>query len=84
MANAEKISTQEALAMIAEVFEEADSAMTPDRTVDSIDAWDSMGILTFMAELDSRFGITINAAEFAQIQTVEDILGLLKNNGVIA
>jgi acyl carrier protein len=78
------LSTQEALEMIAEVFEEPVASLSPDRAMDSIDAWDSMGILTFMAELDTRFGITINANEFSRLLVIGDLLELLKKNNILA
>lgn len=84
MDNGAKLTRQEAFAMIAEVFEEPEDSIAGDRKIDTIDAWDSMGILTFMAELDSQFGIAVSANEFSQIKTVNDILTLLQKNNVLA
>lgn len=84
MGSQEVITEKQAFEMIAEVFEENESSITVDRAIDTIDGWDSIGILTFMAELDSRFGVTVSTDEFEKLSTINDVLELLKNKNVLA
>ena len=48
------LTTQAALHWIAEVFEEKPSVVIPSATADDLQGWDSLGMLTLMAELDEN------------------------------
>ena len=46
-----------------------------------IPTWDSLGVLTLMAALDETFGLVVNDADMRAMQTVGDVLDLLRKNG---
>lgn len=84
MVTMQKISTSEALKMLAEAFDEPLSNLAPDVARDDIPGWDSMGALTLMAELDERFGIELTADESKKMSRIDDVLHLLRQHGALA
>ncbi|MDE7166444.1 MAG: acyl carrier protein [Bacteroidaceae bacterium] len=45
-------------------------------------AWDSMGQLNIVAELEEAFGIELEPEEIASMHSYNDIVALLKGKGV--
>lgn len=78
---AAEISSSEALAWVAEVFEVPVEKIRPETRRDEIEAWDSLGILTLMARLDEDYHILLTEEEIQQLQSVGDILNFLRNRG---
>lgn len=74
----------EALKWIADIFEESADRITPDTPRSDIQAWDSLGVLTLMADLDQTFGIILSDAEIQSMKGVHDILEILRTNGKLS
>lgn len=81
--DATAITPDEALRMIAELFNERLEAVSPDATRDELKGWDSMGVLMLTAELDERFGLELVSDESSRMKSVADILGFLRAKGVL-
>jgi len=77
------VTEADALAWIAELFEEKIENLTPDTHRDNIPAWDSLGVLSLIARLDSDLGIALRDADIQQIHTVSDILNVIRREGKI-
>jgi len=75
------MSEREAIEWIARVFETAPDQLTADTARESVAAWDSLGVLTLMASLDSDFGIVLTDDDVQGIKTVGDILHIMKRHG---
>lgn len=45
---------------------------------ETCDAWDSMGQLNLVAELEDAFGVSLEPDEIANMKTFDDIIYLLK------
>ncbi|MFO1305241.1 MAG: acyl carrier protein [Burkholderiales bacterium] len=75
------MTQDEALAWIAEVFEEPPGSLGPDTPRDDIPTWDSMGVLALMAGMDERHGILLTDADVMSMQSVNDILAVLRKHG---
>lgn len=45
---------------------------------ETCDAWDSMGQLNLVAELEDAFGVSLEPDEIANMKTFDDIINLLK------
>ena len=75
------MTQSEALAWIAQIFEMAPDQLTPDTHRDNVPAWDSLGILTLMANLDSDFGIVLTDEDIQVVKTVGDILDVMRRHG---
>lgn len=71
----------EAVAWIAQVFEMPPGQLTPDTHRDAVPAWDSLGVLTLMASLDSDFGIVLTDEDIQAVKTVGDILDVMRRHG---
>ena len=75
------MTQSEAVGWIAKVFEISPDQLTPDTHRDNVPAWDSLGVLTLMANLDSDHGIVLTDDDVQAIKTVGDILDVMKRNG---
>lgn len=75
------MTQSEAIEWIAKVFEASTDQLTPDTHRDNVPAWDSLGVLTLMASLDSDFGIVLTDDDVQSVKTVGDILDVIRRNG---
>jgi acyl carrier protein len=71
----------EAIAWLAEVFQEPASSLKPETPRDSIAMWDSLGVLTLMAELDEKFDLVVSDQEMRAMTKIGDVLTLLRERG---
>lgn len=78
------INTSEAISWFAEMFETTASEISAETLREDIEGWDSMGVLTLMAELDDRFSITLNQDELEAINSIADLLEVLRKNNALA
>lgn len=77
------MKTQEALAWIAEVFEEPAGTLALDTARKKIPGWDSLGTLTLIAAFDEKFDIHLSEKDMDGMQQVSDILEILRRNGAL-
>lgn len=75
------MTQREAVGWIEKVFEASPNQLTPDTHRDNVPAWDSLGVLTLMASLDSDFGIVLTDDDVQAVKTVGDILDVMRRNG---
>jgi acyl carrier protein len=73
----------EAIAWIAQVLEMDSDQLTPDTHRDNVPAWDSLGVLTLMAALDSDFGIVMTDDDIQAVKTVGDLLDVMRRHGTL-
>jgi len=78
------MTEHEAVEWIAKVFETSPEQLTPDTPREGVPAWDSLGVLTLMANLDSDFGIVLTDDDVQGIKTVGDILHVMQRSGKLA
>ena len=74
------MTQDEAVFWLAELFEESPGGLSAETRRDDISAWDSLGILTLMASLDSDHDIILTEEEMQGMQSVGDILGVLRRH----
>ncbi len=74
---------EEALAWIANVFEEPSDKVNRDTPRDAIQAWDSLGMLTLMSVLDEEFEIFLSEDQVQDMKSVDDILDVLRSHGML-
>lgn len=77
------LTPAEALALLADAFNEPAGDLHAGRLRDSIAGWDSMGALLVIAELDERFGIELSADESRRMLRVGDFLDFLRKHGLL-
>jgi len=78
------MTTQEILSWIADVFEAPREKIHVNSLRREIPGWDSLGMLSLMAGLDERFQICLTDKDIGTLQSVSDILGILRHNSVIS
>jgi acyl carrier protein len=81
MEMAKTMNLAEALSWVAETFETSVENVKPDTPREEIEGWDSLGALTLMARLDEEFDIILSEDDLANMQSVEDILKVLRTHG---
>jgi acyl carrier protein len=74
------MTVDQALAWVAETFEEPRPNIQQDTRRADIAAWDSLGQLILMSALDQQFGIRLNQTELSTLASVQDILNILSRN----
>jgi acyl carrier protein len=77
------MNTQEALAWIAEVFEERPGRIVAATLRKDVPGWDSLGTLTLIAGLDERFDIQLSEQDIEALQSVTDLLDLLRRHAAL-
>jgi acyl carrier protein len=77
-----QVSVDDVLLMLGEVFEESQDGLSLERKLESIDGWDSVGVLTLMAELDDQYNVALETEEIQNFSTVSDIVAILKEKGL--
>jgi len=75
------MTEKEAMEWVAGMFDQSAEQLTPETLRDDIPIWDSLGVLTLMAEFDEKFGIVLTDADMRAMGKVDDILAVLRNNG---
>ncbi len=75
------MSQEEALHWIAHIFEQPAESLQPETLRSDIVNWDSLGVLTLMAELDEKHGIMLSDVELRAMTKVGDILEVLRREG---
>jgi acyl carrier protein len=78
------MTQEEALAWIVQLFEEAPDRISLATPRTDVPAWDSLGVLSLMAGLDETFGIVANGAELNRMQSVGEILEMLRTHGKVS
>jgi acyl carrier protein len=75
------MTNDEALVWIARLFDERVENIRATTARDAIAGWDSLGMLTLMADLDEKFDIQVGEKETSEMVAVQDILDLLARHG---
>ena len=73
------MTEDEALQMIADIFDTPRTDITSATLRADIIAWDSMGFLALMAEFDDRFSILLTPVQLEKMVRVDDILQILRD-----
>jgi acyl carrier protein len=77
------MNTQDALIWVSEVFEEAPGRISATTLRKDIPGWDSLGTLSLIAALDERFDIHLPEQDIEGMQSVGDLLDILRRHGVL-
>jgi acyl carrier protein len=80
----EPMATKAVVDWIGEVFEESPGRITGATARDAIPGWDSLGTLSLIAALDERFDLQPTEKEIDALQSVDDIVALLRRAGAVA
>lgn len=64
------------LLALDETLELDPGTLTGDETLDSLDSWDSLAVISFIALVDEKLEIVVEGEKLAQAKTVNDLLAL--------
>jgi acyl carrier protein len=78
------MTQEEALAWLANMFNEPSGKLRADAKKDDVTGWDSLAVLLLMADLDEKFGIQLAEKEMEGMQSIRDILSVLERHGKLA
>jgi acyl carrier protein len=71
------MNRKEFLARLDEIMERTPGTTRADEVLASVDAWDSLALMSFIALADSEFGLRIAGPKLAACKTVADLLALV-------
>lgn len=66
--------------LVAVILEVDNEAVSLDSSLNDL-GWDSMSNLSFIAELDDTFGVTVTSDELVKAATVSDLFALAYRTG---
>ena len=75
------MSEEQALDWLAALFQEPREKITADTPRGAIPAWDSLGVLMLMAELDEKFNLLLSDQDMRGLNKVGDLMSLLRERG---
>ena len=67
----------ELLLSLDELLELEPGTLKGSETLDSLEGWNSLAVISFMALVDERFGTSLQPRQIAACTTVTDLMGLL-------
>jgi acyl carrier protein len=70
------MTSRDFLAEIEKIVEVPSGTLAMDSPLDSLDAWDSMVMLDFIAMADAHLGATVSVALLSKCKTIADLAGL--------
>ena len=77
------MNTHEAISWLAILFNVDEADIRLDQPRETLDYWDSMGMLLLMGDLDELFDFTLSENELNSISTINDLLDILKEQNFI-
>jgi acyl carrier protein len=60
------------------LFDSPDLVLVDDTTANDVDKWDSLSHITFIVEVEKRFGFKFKNAEIARLQCIGDLKRLVQ------
>ena len=66
------------IALLEETLDTEEGVLTPETTLDTVEEWDSIAMLSLIAMLDEEFDKTITGKELKELKTVADILAYME------
>ncbi|MGQ3048124.1 MAG: acyl carrier protein [Niveispirillum sp.] len=70
----------EFLAALEEMLETDAGSLSPDTALDSLDSWDSLAVISFIALVDEHFDHVVAGEDLAKAKTIGDLLALTGAN----
>lgn len=77
------MTTSEMLTWLGELFDTDSNSLTLETKKEDIPAWDSLGVVMLMADLDEKFNITISNEELEALDSINAIFKFLMEKDLI-
>jgi acyl carrier protein len=72
---------QRVCTVVAAALGEEPGSLSMTSSQDSVDSWDSAGIINLMMALESEFGVSFTADESADLLSMQLVVELLREKG---
>ena len=69
----------EFLLLLDEALELKPGTVKGSETLDSLEGWNSLAIISLMSLVDERLGVNLDPSDIARCSTIPDLAGLLGN-----
>lgn len=66
--------------LIAETLDVEAETLTPETELGSMDEWDSVALLSFLAMMEDEFGKELKGSIIKEQKTVADLMALMESN----
>lgn len=66
------------IALLEETLDTEEGVLTTETSLDTVEEWDSIAMLSLIAMLDEEFDKTITGKELKELKTVADILAYME------
>ena len=73
-----KMSEKERIELLEEIMDLEEGTLNLDDELKNYDEWDSLTALTFISEMDSRFGKKIPGEQIKAFVTVKDAIAVME------
>lgn len=70
------MDTKDFLLALDELLELPAGTLTGDEELESIDTWDSLAVISFIALVDEKIGTVVDGEPLARARTVKDLMAL--------
>lgn len=67
----------EFLHLLDEIIEAPPGTLQGEETLSTIEGWDSLAVVGFIAVVDQHFRVTLSASKLSACKTVPDLIALL-------
>ena len=75
-------TTDRLYAIIGSLFEVDASTLNDESSQDTIERWDSLGMVNLIAELEASFGVEFDLLQIAEFRDVGAVKAALRKKGV--
>ena len=73
------MTKNEFLNMLEEIVEADPDTVASEQSLDDLEGWDSLAIVSFIAMVDNNFGLILSPSKIEKCETVTDLILLLDN-----
>lgn len=70
------MDTKDFLLALDEMLELEPGTLTGDEELESLENWDSLAVISFIALVDEKLGLVVEGEKLAKAKTVGDLLAL--------
>ncbi len=68
---------EEKIGMLEEVMDLDEGSLSEDASLDEIEEWDSLSVLTLISEMKKRFNFNLSTQQIREFKTVADICSII-------
>ena len=72
------MTNEKKIELIAEVMDIEAETLTPDTVLETIEEWDSIALITFIAMMDDEFDRVVKGKEVKEKKTVGELMAMME------